>query len=60
MNRAVVEVTEKSPLYTNRLNVHPRTPRTPRTLPSLLARRALTKDSHEGVLHRALLAKPRL
>jgi hypothetical protein len=54
------EVTEKSPFYINRFNVHPKTRRTPRTLPSLLARQALTKDSREGILHRALLARPRL
>lgn len=54
------EVEAKSPLYLNRLNVHPRTPRTPRTVPSLWMRRALTKDPNEGVLHRALLARPRL
>jgi len=53
-------VTEKSPFFINRFNVHPRTPRTPRTLPSLLARKAITKDNHEGVLHRAVLARPRL
>ena len=54
------EVTEKSPFYINRFNVHPRTPRTPRTLPSLIARQVITKDRHEGVLHRAVLARPRL
>lgn len=54
------EVTEKSAFYINRFNVHPKTRRTPRTLPSLLARQALTKDGHEGILHRALLARPRL
>lgn len=54
------ETIEKSPFYINRFNVHPKTRRTPKTLPSLLARQALTRDPNEGILHRALLARPRL
>jgi tRNA (mo5U34)-methyltransferase len=54
------EVVEKSPFFQNRFNVHPHTPRTPRNLPGLIGRRLITKDSHDGVFHRALLTRPRL
>lgn len=39
---------------------HPKATWGPRTAPKLLAKRVLTGDSHQGVLHRALLARPRL
>lgn len=39
---------------------HPQPKWTPRSAPAMLTKRLLTKDEHQGVLHRALLAEPRL
>jgi tRNA (mo5U34)-methyltransferase len=50
-----------SPFYTNRFNNHPAPSlRSPRMLADHLARGALTKDRNPGILHRAVLARPRL
>lgn len=55
------ETIDRSPYIINRFgSEHPKTAWRPRTAPTLLVKRALTRDSHQGVLHRALLARPRL
>lgn len=53
------EVVDRSPFFVNRYNEHPRAPLTVSTAPSILAKAALTRDRHQGVLHRAALARPR-
>lgn len=49
----------RSPFIINRYNEHPRERWTPRSAPTLLAKRAITRDANQGVLHRAVLARPR-
>lgn len=53
------EEVARSPFFVTRYDQHPREPLTPRTAPAIAAKRALTKDRHQGVLHRAVLARPR-
>ncbi|MGH9247377.1 MAG: class I SAM-dependent methyltransferase [Acidimicrobiales bacterium] len=54
------EVVEASPPFVVEFNEHPRPRRTWRTLPTGLAVRGLTGNPRQGVLHRALLARPRV
>jgi tRNA (mo5U34)-methyltransferase len=55
------ETVDRSPYFINRFGPeHPKARWGPRTAPTLLAKRALTRDPHQGVLHRAVLARPRL
>lgn len=49
----------RSPFFVNRYNQHPRQPFTMLTAPGRLAETAVTRDRHQGVLHRAVLARPR-
>ncbi|MBA3281033.1 MAG: hypothetical protein H0U29_02275 [Acidimicrobiia bacterium] len=53
------EEVARSPFFVNRYNLHPKEPLTARSAPQLAAKRALTRDPHQGVLHRAVLARPR-
>lgn len=53
------EEVDRSPFFVNRYNVHPVEPLTARTAPAIAAKRALTRDARQGVLHRAILARPR-
>jgi tRNA (mo5U34)-methyltransferase len=52
-------VEARSRPYTERFNVHPRPSRTVRNTLRQVAMRVLTGDRAPGVLHRALLARPR-
>jgi tRNA (mo5U34)-methyltransferase len=54
------EVIEASKPYIERFNVHPDASWSPRELARSAAVRAITGTSHRGVLHRALLARPRI
>ncbi|MFP5578415.1 MAG: class I SAM-dependent methyltransferase [Acidimicrobiia bacterium] len=54
------DVVDQSPFFSNRLNEHPDMPWTAATAPTHLARWAITRDRSQGVLHRALLGRPRL
>lgn len=55
------ETIERSPYFLNHLGVsHPKSGWTRHNAPIRLAKRVLTRDSEQGVLHRALLARPRL
>jgi tRNA (mo5U34)-methyltransferase len=50
-----------SQFYVNRFNHHPKPSlRSPRAALDAMLLRALTKDAHAGVLHRAVVARPRL
>ena len=61
LRKAGFEVLERSDYLTLRFgSQHPQPKWTPRSAPGMLTKRLLTKDEHQGVLHRALLAKPRL
>jgi tRNA (mo5U34)-methyltransferase len=52
---------ERSKYFINHLGPsHPKAKWGPKTAPTLLAKRALTKDPQQGVLHRAVLAENRL
>ena len=55
------ETIDRSRYFINHYGVeHPKARWGPRTAPTMLAKRALTSDGTQGVLHRALLAQPRL
>jgi tRNA (mo5U34)-methyltransferase len=54
------EIEQVSKPYVVRFNVHPKPRRTPRTLPTDLARWAVTGTWDRGIFHRALLARPRI
>lgn len=54
------EVERASRPYVERFNVHPKPPLTPRNRARQLATRAITGTWEAGVLHRALLARPRV
>jgi tRNA (mo5U34)-methyltransferase len=49
---------EVSKPYVVRFNTHPRPSRSPRALLDGLALRAITRDRHPGILHRAILSRP--
>jgi tRNA (mo5U34)-methyltransferase len=53
------EEVERSPFFINRYNEHPLEPVTRSTALNLAAKRAITRDPHQGVLHRAVLARRR-
>jgi tRNA (mo5U34)-methyltransferase len=53
------EEIDRSPFFVNRYDAHPQEPLTVRSAPTLAAKRALTRDARQGVLHRAVLARPR-
>jgi tRNA (mo5U34)-methyltransferase len=53
------EEIDRSPFFINRYDNHPTEPLTARSAPALAAKRAITRDAHQGVLHRAVLARPR-
>lgn len=57
---AGLEVIDASPFYVVRFNEHPRPARTPANLVRRAATRVLTGTWAEGLLHRALVARPRL
>jgi tRNA (mo5U34)-methyltransferase len=54
------EILEKSRPYTIRYNVHPRPRMSPRQLARTAGLRMLTGSTKDGVLHRALLGRPRV
>jgi tRNA (mo5U34)-methyltransferase len=60
VHAAGFRVERSSPFFMVRFNTHPKPERTLRWLPNELALRALTRDPNPGVLHRALLATPRI
>jgi tRNA (mo5U34)-methyltransferase len=55
------EVVDRSPYFVNRSGVsHPQGGWTRKSAPTRIAKQVLTRDSHQGVLHRAVVAKSRL
>jgi hypothetical protein len=54
------EVVQRMRPYTVRFNIHPIPPMTPRNAARAVARRLLTHGDAPGVLHQALLARPRV
>lgn len=54
------EIERSSPPFVIQFNVHPKPGTSPRERARALALRALTKSSEPGVLHRAVLARPRV
>lgn len=50
---------DRSPFFINRYGEHPKEPVTRSTALDLAAKRVLTRDPHQGVLHRAVLARRR-
>ena len=53
-------VEEASKAFINRFNVHPKPGRDPKAVARHAAEWAMTGDRNRGILHRALLARPRL
>ncbi len=60
LHAAGFEIVQRSRPYTVRFNVHPRPSRSVRSLVNQAIMRAATGSAKPGVLHRALLARPRV
>ena len=54
------EIVERSRPYAERFHMHPKPGRRARQRVRLAAIRTLTRESHDGVLHQAVLARPRV
>ena len=55
------QVVDRSPYFVNRSGVsHPQGGWTRKSAPARIAKRMLTRDPHQGVLHRAVVARSRL